>query len=179
MRSGNKLGSGWFGGLLASRNKKGDAAAPSRPPSKRPLRRKATLSGRVEKPRAARILIIDDEPQVAIALKRLLHRHDVVTAHTGTEARALIAGQPFDVVISDVMMPEPSGIDVYLELHAQGSPLVSRFIFVTGGVQGSKAHKFLAGIDNPKLDKPVDALELEHAIARAMNGAEKGNAGAG
>lgn len=178
MRSGNKIGSGWLGSLLAGRGKKRDATA-ARAPAKRPPRRKAALSGRVERPRAARILIIDDEPKVAVALKRLLHRHDVVTAHTGTEARALIAEQQFDVVISDVMMPEPSGIDVYLELAAQSSPLVARFIFVTGGVHGSKAHKFLASVDNPRLDKPVDALELEHAIARAMNGGEAGNVGAG
>lgn len=177
MRSGNKLGSGWIGSLFGGRKKKREGS-PSRP-SKRPLRRQTALSGRVEKPRAARILVIDDEPQVAAALKRLLHRHDVITAHSGSEARTLIAQHTFDVVVSDVMMPEPAGIDVYQELAAQGSPLTARFIFVTGGVHGSKAQRFLASIANPRLDKPVDALELELAIARAMNRDDEENVGAG
>jgi two-component system NtrC family sensor kinase len=76
------------------------------------------------------------------------------------------------------MMPEPSGIDVYLELAARGSELVERFIFVTGGVHGQKAEKFLAAIPNPRLEKPVDALELDLAIARVLNGAEEDSAGA-
>lgn len=179
MRSGNKVGSGWLGGLLAGRKEKRVGLDAPHAASRRPQRRKAALSGRVERARAVRILVIDDEPQVAAGLKRMLHRHDVTTAHSGSEARTLIASQPFDVVISDVMMPEPAGIDVYLELKAAGSALVQRFIFVTGGVQGSKAHKFLASVDNPRLDKPVDALELDHAIAHAMNGGETENVGAG
>jgi CheY-like chemotaxis protein len=122
-------------------------------------------------------LIIDDEPQVAAGLKRVLRRHDVTIAHSGAEATALVAAQPFDVIISDVMMPEPSGIDLYLELRSHESPLVGRFIFVTGGVHGAKAHKFLASIPNQRLDKPVDTLELEHAIARILNGAEAGSMG--
>jgi CheY-like chemotaxis protein len=178
MRSGKKLGTSWFGNLLAGRKKRAEPGAPYTA-SKPPMGRQPAPSGRVEKPRTLHILIIDDDPQVALALKRLLHRHDVAMVHSGTEARALLAANRFDAVISDVMMPEPSGIDVYLELAAQGSPLIARFIFVTGGVQGTKAHRFLASIRNPHLDKPVDALELEHAIARVFHGEEKNNAGAG
>jgi CheY-like chemotaxis protein len=109
----------------------------------------------------------------------MLRRHEVTLAGSGAEAKERLAHKTFDVVVSDVMMPDFSGIDLYMELAAQGSPLVARFIFVTGGVQGTKAQKFLASIDNPRLDKPVDALELEHAIAHVLNGNEAGSAGAG
>lgn len=132
----------------------------------------------VERPRCIRILVIDDEPQVAAALKRLLRRHEVVTAASGSEAATLIERSEFEVIISDVMMPEPSGIDLYLTLSARNSDLVSRFIFVTGGVEGTKAQRFLASIPNQRLDKPVDAFELEQAIARVVHGTETGNAGA-
>jgi CheY-like chemotaxis protein len=175
MRS-RKLGTGWLIGLLAGAKSQAPAAPPASGPKASRKRRTAT-SGWVERPRAAQILIIDDEPQVAAGLKRVLRRHDVTIAHSGAEAKALVARQPFDVIISDVMMPEPSGIDLYLELRSQESPLVGRFIFVTGGVHGAKAQKFLASIPNQRLDKPVDTLELEHAIARVLNGAEAGTMG--
>jgi CheY-like chemotaxis protein len=163
-------------GLLASAK----SQAPSAPPasgSKAARKRRTATSGWVERPRAAQILVIDDEPQVAAGLKRMLRRHDVTIAHSGADAKALVASQPFDVIISDVMMPEPSGIDLYLDLRAQESPLTGRFIFVTGGVHGAKAHKFLGSIPNQRLDKPVDALELEHAIAQVLNGSEAGSVG--
>lgn len=180
MRTGKKLGDRWFGGLLSGRRK-------SPPKSEKPATRergpqavrRPAPSGRIEKPRTLRILILDDEVQVGVALKRLLHRHEVTLAHSGSEARVLIAEKAFDVVVSDVMMPEPSGIDVYMELLAQRSPLVQRFIFVTGGVSGTKAPKFLASISNPRLDKPVDSIELECAIARVLNGREGELSGAG
>jgi two-component system, NtrC family, sensor kinase len=171
-----KLGKGWLLSLLAGPSS-GGPGKPARP-RKKARRRKPAQSGMMERPCSARVLVIDDERQVAAALKRLLRRHEVTLAGSGEEARELLAKKAFDVIVSDVMMPDFSGIDLYMELAAQGSPLVARFIFVTGGVHGSKAHKFLAGIDNPRLDKPVDALELEHAIARVLNGNEAG-AGAG
>jgi len=156
----------------------GKSGAPLRV-RKKGRKRKPAQSGMVERPCSARVLIIDDEPQVAAALKRVLRRHEVTIACSGSEAKAQLAQRTFDVIVSDVMMPEPSGIDLYMELAAAGSPLTSRFIFVTGGVQGVKAHRFLSSISNPRLDKPVDALELEHAIARVLNGSEAGTVDAG
>jgi len=171
MSNPNNPHSTWFGRLLAKRDAPA-GAAPAAPRARRDKWRSAP-SGAIAKPRSLHILILDDEPQVAAALKRLLHRHQVVIAHTGDAARAALAEGRFDVIVSDVMMPEPSGIDVYLGLAAEGSPLIERFIFVTGGVQGQKAHKFLEEIPNPRLEKPVDALELDLAIARILHGPEK------
>jgi DNA-binding NarL/FixJ family response regulator len=175
MRDSNKLVSRWFGLLLGRRA----SAARSGPSASRPTRarkRRSGESGPVEKPPTLRILIIDDEPQVAAGLKRMLHRHQVVIADGGDAARALLRSDRFDVIVSDVMMPEPSGIDVYLELAAQSSPLVERFIFVSGGVHSQKAFDFLEEIPNPRLDKPVDALELDLAIARVIFGPEEESA---
>ena len=168
-------GTGWLVGLLAAAKK--PSARPSSAPASKGKKRRNATSGWVERPRAAQILVIDDEPQVAAGLKRTLRRHRVTLAHSGAEAKRLVAEQTFDVIISDVMMPDFSGLDLYLELSAQESPLTARFIFVTGGVHGSKAQRFLANVPNQRLDKPVDALELEHAIARILNGPEAGSAG--
>lgn len=172
-----KLGTGWLIGLLAGAKSQPPASSRSLAGSKAQRKRRTATSGWVERPRAAQILVIDDEPQVAAGLKRMLRRHDVTIVHSGAEARAHVAAHPVDVIISDVMMPDFSGIDLYLELRDQDSPLVGRFIFVTGGVHGAKAQKFLANIPNQRLDKPVDALELEQAIAHVLNGAEAGSIG--
>jgi CheY-like chemotaxis protein len=172
-----KLGTGWLIGLLAGTKSQLPAPPSAGARARTQRKRRTATSGWVERPRAAQILVIDDEPQVAAGLKRMLRRHDVTIVHSGAEARAQVAAQPFDVIISDVMMPDFSGIDLYLELRAQDSPLVGRFIFVTGGVHGTKAQRFLATIPNQRLDKPVDALELEQAITQILNGAEAGSMG--
>lgn len=171
-----KLGKGWLLSLLAGPGAGGSGKLLR---ARKVRRRKPAHSGMMERPCSARVLVIDDERQVAAALKRMLRRHEVTLASSGDEAKQLLSKSAFDVIVSDVMMPDFSGIDLYMELARQGSPLVARVIFVTGGVHGSKAHRFLASIENPRLDKPVDSLELEHAIARVLNGNEAGSADAG
>ena len=135
--------------------------------------RRSAPSGPVPRPRLARVLIIDDEPQVAIGIRRLLYRHDVAIANSGTQALALLRTQPFDVVLSDVMMPEPTGLDIYELLAYEGNPLVKRFVFVTGGHWGQRARDFLARVPNQRLDKPVDPEALERAVARVVRESEQ------
>jgi CheY-like chemotaxis protein len=130
--------------------------------------RRSAPSGPVPRPRLARVLIIDDEPQVAIGIRRLLYRHEVQIANSGSQALALLRTHHFDVVLSDVMMPEPSGLDIYELLAYENSPLVKRFVFVTGGHWGQRARDFLARVPNQRLDKPVDPEMLERAVARVV-----------
>ena len=65
-------------------------------------------------PRAA-VLVVDDEPAMGRALQRTLREHlDVVALTSAREAHALIAGgERFEVILSDVMMPEMSGMDLH------------------------------------------------------------------
>jgi DNA-binding response OmpR family regulator len=63
---------------------------------------------------AARILIVDDEAAIRLTMDMLLRRHGytVVTATSGEEALALIAQQPFDLLLLDLKMPGLSGLEV-------------------------------------------------------------------
>jgi CheY-like chemotaxis protein len=63
---------------------------------------------------AARILIVDDERSMREMLEILLRRegYDVTAAENGTAAIALLQERPFDMLISDVRMPDVSGIEV-------------------------------------------------------------------
>ncbi|MEO5770144.1 MAG: response regulator, partial [Polyangia bacterium] len=85
--------------------------------------------------RRGRLLVIDDEEVVAMAIRRSLTReHDVVYTSTAQEALALLrANEEFDVILCDLMMPEMTGMELYAELMASSPEQARRIIFVTGG----------------------------------------------
>src|SRR3990170_2513953 len=63
---------------------------------------------------AAKILVVDDERSMREMLEILLRRdgHDVSVAENGVRALALLKAQSFDMLISDIKMPDVSGVDV-------------------------------------------------------------------
>ena len=66
-------------------------------------------------------LVVDDEPVILIALRRILSKaFDVVTASGGAEALELAATRGFDLVITDLSMPRTTGIDVIRRLRELG-----------------------------------------------------------
>ena len=68
----------------------------------------------------ARIQIVDDEPEVRMALRAILERagHKVIEASTGDQGARLYALSPSDVLITDIMMPGKDGIETLMELRA-------------------------------------------------------------
>jgi CheY-like chemotaxis protein/two-component sensor histidine kinase len=115
---------------------------------------------------SARLLVIDDEPAVGIAVRRVLgKRHDVTLVTSAREALLqLDRGEEFDLVLCDMMMPEMTGMDLYEHLERAGSPLISRFVFLTGGAFTREARSFLDRITNPKVDKPFEPAALSALI---------------
>lgn len=69
-----------------------------------------------------RILVVEDEPKVALALKEGLERegYDVIVARTGEEGYDLLNAQSFELVILDLMLPGHDGLDVLRTLRARG-----------------------------------------------------------
>jgi CheY-like chemotaxis protein len=67
------------------------------------------------------ILVVDDEPEMLDILKQVLAGagHRVVTADTGREAISLLAREKFDLVLTDLLMPERDGTEVIGELRAK------------------------------------------------------------
>jgi YesN/AraC family two-component response regulator len=62
-----------------------------------------------------RVLVVDDEPDLRELLKMILLKEnwDVTEAENGSIAKMLITEQDFDLVISDIRMPEMNGLDLY------------------------------------------------------------------
>ena len=80
----------------------------------------------------ASILIVEDEEMVRITLERVLavEQHEVATAANGVEAIALAKERHFDLVITDLMMPEKGGTETIPELRREHPEL--KIIAISG-----------------------------------------------
>ncbi len=135
------------------------SSAPEVLPERAAPSREATLR--------ARVLVIDDDPQVGKALELMLtEEHDVTLFTSPRQAlEQLLNGQQYDIVLCDVMMPELSGMDLHAELARSRPALADEIIFLTGGAFTLGAREFLDRIPNPHLSKPFNWAELRALIA--------------
>jgi CheY-like chemotaxis protein len=80
-----------------------------------------------------RILVIDDDEQLRPMLLRMLQYagYHVVAAANGTEGIRLNRGEPADLVITDIFMPEKEGLETIRELHKEFPEL--KIIAISGG----------------------------------------------
>ena len=108
--------------------------------------------------RRGRILVVDDEPMLASAIRRVLSsQHDVETTTRAEEAlERLRAGHSFDVIFSDLMMPQVTGMELYARICKEFPEQAPRVVFLTGGAFTQAARDFLANVSNRTLEKPID-----------------------
>ena len=116
--------------------------------------------------RRGRILVVDDDPIVAMSLRRLLaSEHDVRAYHSGSDAlNALIEDDAIDLILCDISMEGMDGIDLYRQLAEQRPKLLDRIVFLTGGAFTSTSQRFLETISNPRLEKPIAMSELREFV---------------
>ncbi len=112
-----------------------------------------------------RALVIDDDPVALIATKHILeHRAGMaVTSATGPlEALQLLETSSFDVVVTDVQMPEMSGLELLdrLQLVLPGLPVV----VVTADVGVDNALQVVRSRASGFLFKPLDADKLVRMV---------------
>src|SRR5262245_34720474 len=83
--------------------------------------------------RRARLLVVDDEPQIGNTLRLLLDPdHEVVPVTSAREALERIQlDRAFDIIFCDLMMPEVSGTDFYKQLSTSAPELLDRLVFMT------------------------------------------------
>jgi CheY-like chemotaxis protein len=121
--------------------------------------------------RRARILVVDDEPFVGASIRRALGReHEVVVVSSARQALEMVrGGAVFDVLLSDLLMPDMSGMDLYRELWQTDPELASRTLFLTGGAFTPAARSFLEQEQVVCLEKPFEVLALREAVRRRMS----------
>lgn len=113
-----------------------------------------------------RVLVVDDEAMIRAALERILGNvHDVASAASAEEALALIAVEPFDLILCDVMMPGMSGLELYRELAASQPGLERRIVFMSGGAIGSALEQQVEELPNRQLAKPFSVEQALGVVA--------------
>jgi signal transduction histidine kinase len=120
--------------------------------------------------RRGRVLVVDDEPALGKAVRRsLMADHDVSVVSSAREALArFAAGERFDVIISDLIMPGMTGMDLHAELMRADPEVAARMVFLTGGAGMPEAREFLARVPNPRVDKPFESKNLAAIVARLL-----------
>jgi len=118
----------------------------------------------------AKILIVDDEPDIRSAIGRYFARsgHDVLRAGTGEEAVLLVQAERPAVVLLDLFLPDISGFEV-LERTREERPVI---IMITGhGDIAAAVHAMQAGAEG-FLTKPVELAHLGAVVDRALEKAQ-------
>jgi signal transduction histidine kinase/ActR/RegA family two-component response regulator len=118
----------------------------------------------------ARILLVDDHEDTCAALERLLVRrgHLVATAHNMRSALERAVRGQFDLLISDIALPDGTGLDLMMQLRAvSGMPGIA----ISGFGNNGDIEKSLQAGFSAHLVKPIKLERLESAIERAIQGA--------
>ncbi|HSB19247.1 MAG TPA: response regulator [Anaeromyxobacteraceae bacterium] len=123
--------------------------------------------------RLPRVLVVDDEPLVGRAVRRVLADRTEVACATGAgEALALLEdrAQHFDLVLCDLMMPEMNGAEFRAAMLRVRPELGPRLVFITGGAFTPEMERFLEQCACPHVLKPFDVPALRGLVAERLGG---------
>ncbi|MCH9670298.1 MAG: response regulator, partial [Gammaproteobacteria bacterium] len=115
------------------------------------------------------ILVVDDEVDVGEMLADILRAdgHTVSVAASERTALATVSKQDFDIILSDIRMPDGDGAFLYERLKADYPHLSERIAFVTGDTLTARVKDFLESAERPYLEKPITPGEVRafmHAL---------------
>ena len=116
------------------------------------------------------ILVVDDQEPVRDLITDILvaDGHDVRTAENGVEALRLLGEQEYDVILSDMMMPEMDGQQLYGEIARRWPHIVTRMVFVTAQAEEPSIADFLGRSGTRVVEKPFSMAELRTALEHAQ-----------
>ena len=119
-----------------------------------------------------RILVVDDDRLVGLSLARALGAHAVVVERGARAAiERLEAGERFDVILCDLVMPGMGGRDLHAALAERFPEQAARMVIMTGGVFTEEAAAFLGGVGERVLEKPIEPERLHALIAPFLRAA--------
>ncbi len=117
--------------------------------------------------RGLRVLIVDDEPDIASLIGEVLggdHQVRVLTSGRQAVDEILAADPPWDLVLCDVMMPDLGGRQLWEEVARRRQDLVERLVFLTGGAFSAEAQAFVDEAGARVLCKPLHARDLRALV---------------
>ena len=94
--------------------------------------------------------------------------HEVETAPNGAIALEKLRARVYDLVLSDLRMPELDGPGLYREVERRHPRLARRFVFLTGDTLSPEISTFLEETRAVSLNKPFAVEEVRRAVERAV-----------
>ncbi len=118
-----------------------------------------------------RILVVEDEVQIRQLFEDIFREqgHDVQAVSNGRLALDLLDHLTYDLIISDVKMPEIGGPAFYSELKRKGTGLEQRVIFVTGDLMNQDTLHFIENTGCPWIGKPFDIDAITRTVAECLS----------
>lgn len=119
------------------------------------------------------VLVVEDEASIRTLVRRYLRRrgHDVETADNGRAALAAMARRRYDVIVTDMKMPEMGGEELYSRLCDADNEHAQRVLFISGDTVSESTRDFLLRSGRPFVSKPFDLDELATRISEAAGAA--------
>ena len=113
------------------------------------------------------VLIVDDEPEIRDSLAEIVQvaGHRATTAGSGREALDRLRGERFDVVLTDIRMPDLDGRGLYREIERNWPRLAARVVFVTGDTLASELRAFVRESGRRVIEKPFLPSEVRRVVA--------------
>lgn len=126
-----------------------------------------------EPPRRGRVLVIDDEPNLLSLVCQILRLdHEVEGTTDPREALGrLEAGERYDLILCDLMMPDMSGTELYLAVQRFAPHVAARMVFLTAGALGERAQAFLQRGGVSWLSKPLEPEVLRAEVRARVSAA--------
>ena len=117
-----------------------------------------------------RLLVVDDEEGIRDVLEMILsgNGYEVVTATNGVEAMERIRSDRFDLVISDMHMPEMGGEKLFELIREKDAKLTKRVVFITGDTVSLKSRSFLEQSGARWLGKPFNIKDVEDTVSSML-----------
>jgi PAS domain S-box-containing protein len=120
-------------------------------------------------PQRSRILVVDDDTMVLTVVRRILDRHEVCATSAPQDALdRLLAGESFDLILCDLMMPHITGMDVYAQVQQARPDMADRMVFFTGGAFTERARSFLEQVGAACIEKPFSPQVLRELVASRL-----------
>ncbi|MBL8957856.1 MAG: response regulator [Myxococcaceae bacterium] len=108
------------------------------------------------------VLVVEDERMLRSALRRVLAPvHDVSMVERAEEAlERVLSGERFDVILTDLMLPGMSGMQLYAELERVAPEQAQAVVFMSGNASSPSAKAFLAKLPGRWVEKPFESQDL-------------------
>ncbi len=149
------------------------ALTPASPPAPAPASATASAPSSaptLAQPLAPRVLVVDDEPEIAEMVELMLTGagHTVVCAGSGAQALELLRQHRFDAIVCDLRMPGMDGPALWRQVQQAHAQLAQRMVLVTGDSLSPGAQQFLSESGCTSLEKPFAKPELLAAVRACL-----------